>query len=239
MIKKLEWDTKFFRKKIGALIFDEISEESLKNDLEEARRQNYKYIMCQLKSPKTSTINMLEEYKFYLSDVGIIWEMKVDEYLSMGKISGLSSTNAKPREATIKDIQELREMIKPMFPNSRFYSDPFFSNEEADNLHYTWIENSVLGKAADVVLHIPNKGFVTCKKIENGVGEIILIGIKDGLRGKRLGQILMNSSVKWFSENQTKNIRVKTQLKNVGAMNFYRKLGFSIESYDTTFSYIL
>ena len=238
MIKKLEWDTEFFRKKIGALIFDEISESVLANDLEEAKRKNYKYIVCQLKSPKTSTINMLEGYKFYLSDVGITWEMKVDEYLSMSKIRGLGS-NAQPSEAVKKDIPGLREMIKPMFPNSRFYSDPFFSQEEADNLHYIWIENSVLGNAADVVLHIPSKGFVTCRKIENGIGEIILIGVKDRLRGKSLGQTLMDFSVKWFSENQTKNIRVKTQLKNVGAMNFYRKLGFSIESYDTTFSYIL
>ena len=238
MIKKLEWDTKFFRKKIGALIFDEISEAGLMNDLEEARGNNYKYIMCQLKSPKTSTINMLEEYKFYLSDVGVIWEMKVDKYLSNVKKRGLVS-NANPIEAKVKDIPGLQKMIKPMFPNSRFYSDPFFSHEEADNLHYIWIENAVLGEAADAVLHMPNKGFVTCKKIEDRIGEIRLIGVKDGLRGKSLGQSLMDSSVKWFYENQIKNIRVKTQLKNTGAMNFYRKLGFSIESYDTTFSYIL
>tara|TARA_Y100000588_G_scaffold149251_1_gene163318 strand:- start:6152 stop:6868 length:717 start_codon:yes stop_codon:yes gene_type:complete len=238
MIRELKWDTEFFKKKIGALIFDEISEVEIASELEEARKKNYKYIVCQLKSPKLSIINILEESRFYLSDVGVIWEMRVDEYLSIVKRKSLNHSY-KPSEAEIKDIPALQEIIRPMFPNSRFYSDPFFSNEEADNLYYIWIENSVLGKAADVVFHMPGKAFVTCKKINGGFGEIILIGVKDGLRGKSLGRTLMDSSVKWFSKNQIQNIKVRTQLKNTGAMNFYRKLGFSIEGYDMIFSYAM
>jgi dTDP-4-amino-4,6-dideoxy-D-galactose acyltransferase len=238
MIKKLEWDTEFFKKKIGTLIFDEVSEVALVKDLEAARTSNYKYIMCHLKSPQHSTINMLENYKFYLSDVGITWEMGVCDYLSMIEERELGFNNH-ISEAAVEDIPGLQEMIKPMFPNSRFYSDPFFSHEEADQLHVIWIKNSVLGKAADVVLHIPNKGFVTCKKREDGIGEIILIGVKDGIRGENLGQTLMNASIKWFLKRDIKNVKVKTQLKNVKAMNFYRKLGFSIESFDATYSNIL
>ena len=238
MIKNLEWDTKFFKKKIGTLIFDQISEDGLAKDLEEARNKNYQYIVCPLKSPENSTINMLEKYEFYISDVGVTWEMKVDEYLSMVKKRDLDC-NDKPSMALVGDIPGLQNMIKPMFPNSRFYSDPFFSHEEADNLHIIWIENSVLGKAADIVLHIPAKGFVTCKKKEHGVGEIILIGVKDRYRGNNLGKILMDSSVNWFLNNGIKTIKIKTQLKNVGAINFYRKLGFSIDGYDMTFSYMI
>ena len=238
MIKKLEWDTEFFKKKIGTLIFDEVPEGGLGKVLEEAKSCNYKYIVCQLKSPQLSTINLLEGHKFYLSDVGVTWEMRVEEYLSKVEKRGLDS-NIEVSEAVVKDIPGLQEMIKPMFPNSRFYSDPFFSPEEADNLHVVWIENSVLGKAADLVLHVPDKGFVTCKKREDEAGEVILIGIKNGFRGENLGRALMNSSVEWFSKNGIKSIKIKTQLKNIAAMNFYRKLGFSIESYDMTFSSVM
>ena len=141
MIKKLEWDTEFFKKKIGALIFDEVSEAALAKDLEAARNNKYKYLMCHLKSPQHSTINMLENYKFYLSDVGITWEMGVHDYLSMIEERELGFNND-ISEAAVKDIPGLQEMIKPMFPNSRFYSDPFFSHEEADQLHVIWIKNS-------------------------------------------------------------------------------------------------
>ena len=238
MIKKLEWDTKFFKKKIGTLIFDELSEDILAKDLEEARNNNYKYIVCHLKSPQPSTINMLESYKFYLSDVGVIWEMGVCEYLSRIEERGLG-LNANASEAVVDDLPGLQKMVKPMFPNSRFYSDPFFSHEEADQLHVIWIETSVLGKAADIVLHIPGKGFVTCKKREDEIGEIVLIGVKDGLRGANLGQTLMDASINWFFKKDIKNVKVKTQLKNIEAMNFYRKLGFSIESFEATLSNIL
>ena len=238
MIKKLEWDTIWFKKKIGALVSDEFSKDMLISDLEEAKREQYQYMVCHLKSPQPSTINLLENQNFYLSDVSIMWNMSVGEYLSASRTSGLDS-NAKASEALVKDIPELQEMIKPMFPNSRFYSDPFFSHEEADNLHVVWIKNSVLGEAADIVLHIPTKGFVTCKKKEHGVGEILLIGVKDGFRRRHFGRILMDASVEWFSDNGIKTIKIKTQLKNIGAMNFYRKLGFSINGYDMTFSYVV
>tara|TARA_B100000686_G_scaffold321563_1_gene374363 strand:- start:1655 stop:2371 length:717 start_codon:yes stop_codon:yes gene_type:complete len=238
MIKKLEWDTIWFKKKIGALVSDEFSKDMLISDLEEAKREQYKYIICHLKSPQPETINLLENQNFYLSDISIIWNMSVGDYLSRLRTTELDS-HAKTSEALVKDIPELQEMIKPMFPNSRFYSDPFFSHEEADNLHVVWIKNSVLGKAADLALQIPGKGFVTCKKKENKVGEVILIGVKGEFRGKNLGKVLMNSSVEWFSNNGIKTIKIKTQLKNIPAMNFYRKLGFSIDGYEMTFSYVM
>ena len=238
MIRPLEWDTEFFKKKIGALVLGELSELSLSKDLEWAKKEQYKYIICQLKSPKPSTINLLECYRFYLSDISVVWKMEVEEYLSKVKKKGLVS-DAKAKQAMVNDIPILQEMIKPMFPNSRFYDDSFFSQEEADNLHVAWIENSVLGEAADLVLHLEGKGFVTCKKREDGVGEIILLGVKDSFRGKNLGKVLMDCSVEWFSVNGIKEIKIKTQLKNIAAMNFYRKLGFSIDGYDMTFSYVI
>ena len=90
-----------------------------------------------------------------------------------------------------------------------------------------------------MAIQIPRKGFVTCKKKENKVGEVILIGVKGEFRGKNLGKVLMNSSVEWFSNNGIKTIKIKTQLKNIPAMNFYRKLGFSIDGYEMTFSYVM
>jgi dTDP-4-amino-4,6-dideoxy-D-galactose acyltransferase len=238
MLKKLEWDTEFFGRKMGALVLDEFAESQLANDLEEAEKNQYEYILCQLKSPKEETIQLLESKGFYLSDIGVIWLISVDEYFSM--IGGKEDkSDVIVERASIKNLKSLQEIIRPMFPNSRFYSDPFFSQNEADHLHVEWMKNSILSKAADVVLQIPDKGFVICKKKEKGLGEIILIGVVERFRGRSLGESLMDASVAWFSDQSVKSIRVKTQLKNVDAMNFYRKLGFSIQSYDMTYSLVM
>jgi dTDP-4-amino-4,6-dideoxy-D-galactose acyltransferase len=238
MLKKKEWDTDFFGKKMGVFLLDNFTEAELNKDLKEAENNKYDYIVCQLESPKAETIRLLESKGFYLSDVGVIWLINVDEYLSMFEREEAKSV-AVVTKASIESLKNLQGIIRPMFPNSRFYSDPFFSQDEADNLHMEWMKNSIMGKVADVVLQIPGKGFVTCKKKENRIGEIILIGVVEEFRGRNLGKSLMDASVTWFSDYFVKSIRVKTQLKNVDAMNFYRKLGFSIKNYDMTFSLVM
>ena len=68
------------------------------------------------------------------------------------------------KAATLQDIPALQKYITSLFPESRFYNDPFFSREDADRLYRAWIENSVRGEAADIVFHIPGTGFISCRK---------------------------------------------------------------------------
>ena len=133
----------------------------------------------------------------------------------------------------------LKKMITGLFIESRFYSDPFFSKKEADRLYRAWIKNAVEGRAADIVFVMPEIGFVVCRKPAQKRGEISLIGIKRHYRGKALGTNLLNSAMDWFKSHGVRSVSVRTQLKNLKAMNFYLKSGFSIESYDLIFAKIL
>lgn len=235
MIKKLEWDTEFFKKKMGVLTLDGCSGINLADELEVAKNDQYKYILCQLKSPEAEDIRLLESHGFYLVDIGVTWSAGVDDLTPITSMESQGHTVA-VGVATVENIPMLKKLSHSLFVDSRFYNDPFFSKEDADNLHATWLENSVLGKVANIVFHVEGKGFITCKLAE-GVGEIILIGVKKECRGEGIGLRLVDSAIKWFLSNNAENIRVKTQLKNIGAMNFYRKLGFSIDRYDMTLAY--
>ena len=141
--------------------------------------------------------------------------------------------------ATYKDIPGLKKIATSLFSESRFYRDPFFSKEEADKLYQTWIENSVKGAAADIVFWIPRRGFITCKKSGEHSGEIVLLGIKKSFRGKGCGTALVKESMIWFHAQDIPSITVRTQVKNLGALNFYLKLGFSLRGYDIVFGNIL
>ena len=237
MIKELAWDTDFFKKKIGVLELEYSSQQTLIKDLEKAKKNQYQYIKCQLESPDPKGIHLLEANGFYLADISVTWGIEIDKCHSF--IEKQKKLSAIVDVATTKDIPALKKLSQSIFVNSRFYSDPFFTKEEADNLHITWTENSVMGKAADIVFHCQRNGFVTCKKLNESTGEIGLIGVKEGCRGKSIGSILMNSSINWFSSCDFKNVIVRTQLKNIEAMNFYRKLGFVIKCYDLVFGKIL
>ena len=101
--------------------------------------------------------------------------------------------------ATEQDIPDLKKLIPSLFPESRFYHDPFFSRKEADDLYRAWIENSVKGQEADIVFHVPRTGFITCKKTGKRSGKIVLIGIRKGMRGKGYGSALLFRSMEWFA----------------------------------------
>jgi dTDP-4-amino-4,6-dideoxy-D-galactose acyltransferase len=238
VIEELKWDSKFFNKKIGELKVVPEQLSGVETVVEEAKKNGFKYIICKIQQQQTALIKLLESLGFYLSDIGVTWAVETDKFLykNMNKNPGIKkSLNI----ATEKDIPMLKKMVKSLFLESRFYNDPFFSIEEADNLYMTWIENSVKGSVADVVFHIPNTGFITCKKFPLSTGEIVLIGMKKAFRGKGIGTTLIEEAIKWFKMQGVNLVTVRTQLKNLSAMNFYVRLGFYIKGYDIVFAKIL
>lgn len=238
MVDELTWDSKFFNKKIGILNVSAESLPQIKASIEKAKKEGFQYVICKIKSQHTPLIMKLESLGFYLSDIGIIWALEVDKYFYKKKRENDTKEMA-IRVATYEDIPMIQEMSESLFLESRFYSDPYFTKEEANNLYKTWAENSVKGEAADVVLQIPNVGFATCKKTAHDVGEIKLIGIKEEFRNRGVGTSLIENSLKWFKEKGVNLVTVRTQLKNISAMNFYLRLGFFIKEYDMIFAKIM
>jgi dTDP-4-amino-4,6-dideoxy-D-galactose acyltransferase len=238
MINELTWDSKFFNRKIGELKVVSESLPHMKHAVERAKKDGFKYVICKMQSQQTALIKLLESLGFYLSDIGVIWAVETKKFLHKNVNKNLYNRKS-IKIAAEKDIHMLQEIVKSLFLESRFYSDPFFSKEEADRLYQTWIENSVKGNAADIVFCIPDKGFITCKKLPLYSGEIVLIGVKKDLRGKGIGTILIENAIRWFKTQGTNVVSVRTQLKNLRAMNFYVKLGFYIKEYDIIFAKIL
>ncbi|MCG2722434.1 MAG: GNAT family N-acetyltransferase [Thermodesulfovibrionales bacterium] len=235
MIKKRKWDSDFFGKKIGELEPDSESFRHIEFYLRKAREEKFQYILCRLKAMDTGHIRVLESLGFYLTDIGVTWAIQSKTYTVM--VSPNNTVDI--RIATPEDIRPLKKIAGTLFRTSRFYHDPFFSKSEAKNLYQTWIENSITGSAADIVFCISGTGFITCKKKNKSTGQIPLIGIKKDFQGKGMGKALIITALQWFSKQQIKSITVRTQFYNIGAINFYRKLGFSIKEYDIIFAKIL
>jgi GNAT superfamily N-acetyltransferase len=245
------------------------SSHSIEKALEKASKKGFAYLTCRLKYQDTALIRLLESYGFYLSDIGVILAMKTetfkseysciiagqkegevihphpplkkggrgDFHLKYGEKDSLPSGYIK--KATERDIPMLKRMSRSLFPESRFYSDPFFSKDEADGLYQTWIENSVKGEAADTVFCIPRKGFITCRKSGRRSGQIVVIGITRAFRGKGLGTALVKEAMQWFADRKIAEVTVRTQLKNLSALSFYLRLGFLPKEYDLVFGKIV
>lgn len=238
MIRELIWDSSFFEKRIGELKINSFKPSRVKSAIERAGQEGFQYLRCKITSQDTSITEHLESLGFYLTDIGVIFAIETVKFLFQD-IDISSKTGKAVKVADLQDIPVLKKMIRGLFPESRFYNDPFFSKAEADRLYEAWIENSVKREAADIVFHIPNSGFVSCRKSGRHTGEIVLIGIKKGLRGKGFGTSLVQEAVRWFITQDIKSVSVRTQLKNLKALNFYCHLGFAVKEYDIIFGKVL
>ena len=237
IVRTLPWDSELFQKKIGEIRFDRRKLSRLPGIVQKAQKKGFQYLICRLRTHDTVAVKTLESSGFYLSDIGVIWNR--DTRRNVREINKRPALSAKAiRKAGIEDIPLLQKMITAMFVTSRFYSDPFFNRSEANRLYRKWIENSVLGNAADMVFFIPGSGLVSCKKKKRG-GETVLIGVVKQSRGKGIGTLLLKYAIQWFRKNEVNTIRARTQLKNIFAMNFYRQAGFAVAEYDLIFSRIL
>jgi len=229
----MSWDSAFFGRKIGALHIDYMQPESITESLAQARKDAFHYLLCKVDSHNISVTRILEAAGFYLTDIAVIWLYEMLD----NTVDYQLTRNA--RLATERDIPMAREMVKSLFLQSRFYNDPFYSKEEADNLFQTWIENSIKGLAAHAVFLISDKGFITCRRVENNTGEIGLIGVKKDFQRRDIGKQLLLTALSWFHSQGISKVKVKTQLRNVPALNFYSALGFTITEYSLTFGIIL
>lgn len=238
MLRELKWDSEFFKKKMGELIVDPESPPKLSSILKRAKEHRFQYIICKLYTQQIPFIKTLESFGFYLSDVGVTWELMLKDF-NFPYIDEKTYAKGSITMATEKDIKMLKRLVTSLFLDSRFYNDPFFSKREANRLYRAWIENSVKGKGADIVYVAPEIGFVTCKKVSVDRGEIILIGIKKGFRGKGIGKTLLNATINWAKTQNLNSLSARTQLRNLQAMNFYVKSGFYIKNYDFVFAKIV
>ncbi|MDQ7787195.1 MAG: GNAT family N-acetyltransferase [Thermodesulfovibrionales bacterium] len=234
MIKELQWDSAFFKKKIGTLIVDAIEVKNLSSTIEKARNAGFHYLTFKTKSFDMPVIQALESAGFSLTDIGVTFRANSDIFSSTASPKTMKWRKSL-RVAGFRDIPMLRTLIKGLFPQSRFYHDPFFSKKDADNLYQQWIENSVKGTAADIVFCVDKAGFITCRKKDKLSGEIVLIGIGKRTRGKGLGTVLVAQAMQWFRDKGMRTVTVRTQLRNPDAMNFYIKLGFLVKEYDLIF----
>ena len=235
MIAVLTWDSEFFGRRMGALTGELASPEAVAQDLAAAATGGFRYLICRPPVDDAAAIRTLEHAGFYLTDVGVTWSHDVQSYLAGAAPVPAGSV----RTATTADVPKLSAEAMTLFRRSRFYSDPFFTTAEADRLHAAWLANSVSGQAADAVLIDPAAGFVTCKLTKDGTGEVALIGVWEASRGRGAGRSLMTAAMSWFADRGVPVVRVKTQVKNLRAMNFYHRLGFDLHAMDMTMGCIL
>lgn len=150
------------------------------------------------------------------------------------------------RLASAADAEAVGEIARTAFSIDRFHSDPLIENARADELHYQWAKNSVLGTAADAVIVATDDqdhpvGFVTCKlnhdtleALGKSVGTIVLVATCESARGQGFGQRMTEQALNWFFQSGVDVVEVGTQAINGPAAKLYQRSGFQLTDHSVS-----
>ncbi len=225
-IKYLDWDSKFFNKKIGKfnLDFDDIS--YVEFQFEKAIVDRYKLIYVFTNPSFFFPPAFLSRYKGILVDTKVKYRQKLLMNTNSKSLSNIHTFQVGDDLETLYNLAYLSGNF------SRFKKDIYFSDHEFKNLYRTWIDNSIKGVLADkIFLYKKNDnilGMVTVKILQE-IGTIGLMATDNESRGKGIGTALLNQARIYLSTNCNYNLEVTTQKANKLACRFYEANGMEVK----------
>lgn len=217
----LDWDSRFFHRKIGRL--------SVCGDIEvdEIDMLCREYDMVYLFSDKEIMVNknclLVDKKRTYL----------------------LEFPQMKPQSTFVKKYvgnpTALYDIAFQAGHESRFKVDPAFSEEEFESLYTAWIDNSLRGIMADYVLTYHDfeqsapRGLITAKK-KNGRLQIGLFATDTEWRRHGVGAALIDRVIS-IGAFEDLPIEVTTQADNEVACRFYERKGFMLNEQSYVYHY--
>lgn len=220
-----DWDSDFFGREILEL---EFGEDNLR-DFSSLLTQHPKAMwQCRTDIMNYEMIN-------YLLSHGFRWVSNTVRFEnhSLGNFD-----DERLRLANGNDLESIRSFLPGLYSSSRYRCPDFFSNEEADRLYATWLDNAYNGSFDDelFVYHMDNllAGFVSIKYYSQQA-KIGLVGIHPNFMGQGCGKNMLYAIQARCVSKGVNSICVQTQLDNIPAIGLYARAGFKVTGVDSWF----
>jgi ribosomal protein S18 acetylase RimI-like enzyme len=134
------------------------------------------------------------------------------------------------RKAVISDVPRLKEIASTSFENTRLHAST--SKRIADAMHAEWAENCFNKSQADETLVFEFNGKVVgfiAMRVQDAIGDIVLIAVDKEARGKGIGRALVNAGCDLI-QAEVNRIFVRTELANSTSIRMYESCGFRFKS---------
>jgi dTDP-4-amino-4,6-dideoxy-D-galactose acyltransferase len=226
--KYLPWDSEFFGYRIARALPQTLTSATMGDILAWCEMEQIDCLYLLTRNDDPTTTRIVESAGCMMVDQRLTLSRKLDAHSTIP-----NSTNTIPmRQHTTADLPALRAIAGKSFTDSRFYYDAHFPRERCDALYERWIELDAARDNTHVLIADVGQvaGFITCVMTDDGIGEIGLVGVADGMRGRGIGSALVNAAVGWFAAQGVQKIEVVTQARNIVAQRTYQRNGFLTET---------
>lgn len=215
---ELKWDTGFFGVSSSKAILHRPLTLPEWDELK-TKFKEYQFISIMNKNSEPINAQLIgKETSAFLADMNIQFEKK------------LVSIDEKPKNVTIHQALEKNDQVIEIadFQFSKFTDDPELAKRGGDQVYQQWLINSFGKTDKYYALSKDEKGdingFLLFSYADNAcVIELIAVSRKETKSG--IGTSLFKAVEYGAHQQGVKEIKVGTQVRNLGAINFYQKVG--------------
>lgn len=214
-VTKLEWDSHFFNKEIG--VIEIVKEVDKYSDIE-------RFDLLYVKQIEDKFIE-LDNFKLTYKETKVVFSKSISKSRNSVNSFIFSAFDTKVNK------EQIYKLAYESGKFSRFNLDVDFQQHEFEALYKTWVDNSFKKEFADnILVYRENNvtlGFISYK-IKDDYANVGLFAVCEELQGKGIGRKLLEAVENELSINKIKELRIPTQLQNIQACKFYKKLGYTI-----------
>ena len=216
-IENLEWDSNFFGFPVGKVV-QEIKTVSQLRSLHKNTDLNLIYYYSNRELAEDLLNN--DFFNFTLVDAKVAIKKTLNSNAVMHpKVEIYTGNDVDP---------ELMKLAMTAGLHSRFFRDKNISSSKSEDLYRIWIEKSVRGELADIVLVYREAGviigFITLlTKLKNAF--VSLLAVNPAFEGRGVSFALMNSTEAILYSKKYKVVKSQTQDQNRKALLIYKRQG--------------
>lgn len=229
IIDVLKWDTNFFGFKTARLNPLRLTENIVKHAINFCQNEHLDVLYYLSDCHDPLSIILAEKYGFHFTDIRLTFELNIEKYDCKKFETGMII-----RDCTLDDIPKLKKIAENSYVDSRYYFDQHYSKEICGKYYSSWIEKLWKDHSGKVfVAEVEGEvlGYISCDKESElegprNCGRIILLGVDESARGRKIGSSLVYAALNWFHNEKLPIARVITQGRNYSAQRVYQGCGF-------------
>lgn len=220
--KYLKWDSDFFGRACYLLDISKSKftpSKEIKIQIEDKFKKSF--ITAKIDTQTDYSITyFLQKCGFYYVDTEV--ELKLTKQLEMG----VEDTRFHFEEKSINSDLPYDE-LGSVFEDTRFHTDPNIANLKADALWINYIKTYKLTPNNRMfVAYLEDKACgIILSNVYNDKTVVFFVSVLKEFQNKNIGSAIMRYSLKQLGSD---HVYTETQIKNLKALNFYIKNGFSL-----------
>jgi dTDP-4-amino-4,6-dideoxy-D-galactose acyltransferase len=231
-IEPLEWDSHFFGYPVAKISLDQDGSNHLENLFQQLESNKVRLTYFFVPPAEQELSSRLIEKGSALVDQKAVYSKATEKHT-------LFTNNIIEFEGT--EINErLTELVLMAGIFSRFRLDENFTNKEYERLYTEWLSKSIKKTIAFKTL-VAKKGSeligITTLGEKSNHADIGLVAVDGKYKGQGIGYNLIQTADDVAFDMGFKEIKVVTQLKNIGACRLYEKCNFRIECITNIYHY--